>query len=129
MKIYNQKNNNQQTLFKMILIIDTSKNKYLKIILENNNKKIVNKKITANKKQAEKLLLTIDQVLKQKKIKLQEIDQIKVADQGESSTALRIGISVANALAYTLQIPISNLKKENKKINKFIKPKYSFSPV
>jgi len=85
----------------------------------------------AKYEQAEKLLPSIDKLLKNNNFKLSDIKLIKVNDKGESFSALRIGIATANALGFAFGIPVTNLKGESEEIsNKFslVKPKYSKKP-
>lgn len=100
----------------MTLIIDTSDSKYLRVGIEG----LSSIKVSALFKQSEKLLPTIEKLLKKEKIKLKDIKKIKVADSGDSFTALRIGLLTANALAYALNISVSSL---NDKSNRAIKIK------
>ena len=80
----------------MDLYIDTSKKIKINIQLKDNNKLVGQKSFDAPFRQAEKLLLEIDKLLKNNKINLQNIKRILVKDRGESFTALRIGIVTAN---------------------------------
>lgn len=91
----------------MILYIDTSLIDSLEVYLKKTDLIIAKKKVKARKQQAEKLLTTIDNLLKEAKFKLKDIKEIKVANSGASFTGLRIGILTANALAYALKIPVS----------------------
>jgi tRNA A37 threonylcarbamoyladenosine modification protein TsaB len=114
----------------MTLIIDTSDSKHLKVEIEG----LSFIKIPALFKQSEKLLPTIEKALQREKIKFKDIKKIKVADSGDSFTALRIGLLTANALAFALKIPIESLNDQNnKKIQirgvELIKPQYQSEPI
>ena len=129
----------------MFLFINTISDKIILYLLEQN--KIVDKLIkTARYRQAELLLPMIDRFLKKNKIKLAQIKGILVAKGPGSFTGTRIGVSTANALAFSLNVPIIgvnqqltqlNLNKiikatnKFKKINRFIsvKPVYSSLPA
>lgn len=69
--------------------------------------------------QSEKLLPAIASFLAGHKINLEAIKKIKASSRGESFTSLRIGVSVANGLAYGLGL----IGPE-----KIIKPLYSCPP-
>lgn len=90
----------------MILYINTTLNDQVKISLQEGGKIVASKIFKARYRQAEKLLLEIDKLLKSKKISLDKIGKIKVANSGGSFTSLRIGVVTANALAYALGIPV-----------------------
>ena len=91
----------------MILFIDTSKRDEVNVAIEFNSK--VHKKIAKNV-QSQNVLKIIDQLLKEKKIKLNEIKEIKVNTGPGSFTGLRVGVSVANALGFALKIPVNGKK-------------------
>jgi hypothetical protein len=52
----------------------------------------------------EKLLLAIDEIIKEAKIKLTDLKKIEVENKGGSFTSLRVGVTVANALGFALGI-------------------------
>ncbi len=58
--------------------------------------------IQAPHRQAEHLLPAIERMLKRAGKTPADIKAIRVADSGDSFTALRIGVTTANALAYAL---------------------------
>lgn len=104
----------------MILYIDTTDNDYINLALLEKNKlkyEIISfKKIKAFRQQSEKLLAGIDKLLKLNKIDISKLSKIVVNNEGVSFTALRIGIITANALAFSLAIPVYSgkfLVKEN----------------
>ncbi|MFA5024443.1 MAG: hypothetical protein WC523_05840 [Patescibacteria group bacterium] len=117
----------------MTLYINTTNNDEIIIALKQGAKLIIQKKITAPRAQAEKLLPGIDRLLKSKKVKLSALKKIIVANQGGSFTSLRIGVITANALAYALKIPVEAEPKTLKKNKKFgaysiVEPVYSSEP-
>ncbi|KPJ70104.1 hypothetical protein AMJ51_02590, partial [Microgenomates bacterium DG_75] len=61
----------------------------------------------------------IDQVLKEEKKSLKSLTEIEVNLGPGSFTGLRVGVSVANALAWALKIPING-----KKVGQLVEPKY-----
>ena len=120
----------------MELFINSQENQYLEITLCEKHQLVVKNKIFAQSKQAELLLPTVKSILVKSKIKLNQLEKIKVADSGGSFTSLRIGIVTANALAYALNIGINNFlaNNSNKLTSKLyhqlniIKPKYDAKP-
>ena len=57
---------------------------------------------------------TIDALLKKYQRQLSQIGKVEVVVEGASFTALRIGIVVANALAYALEVPVSALSQDGR---------------
>lgn len=88
----------------MILFIDTSKRNEVKVRLEFSNK--IKDKI-AEDVQSQNVLVLINQLLKENKAKLSDLKEIKVNTGPGSFTGLRVGISVANALGFSLNIPVN----------------------
>ncbi len=118
----------------MQLYINTSQKNQIKVAVKQGNKILIENNIIVEYNQSEKLLPTIDKMLKLKKINLKKIKKIIVSNQGDYAgfTALRIGIATANALGYALGIPVQS-DKNNKTINKnkkfdVITPIYSKEP-
>lgn len=89
-----------------VLYIDTSSNKEIIVGIELNKKKDeIRQNITTQKAQV--VLPLIDKLLKKHHLKLAEIDSINVNTGPGSFTGLRVGISIANALSFSLEIPIN----------------------
>lgn len=117
----------------MTLYINTTAHDEITIALKEGAKIVVQKKFSAPRQQAEKLLPAIDQLLKTKRIKLSALKKIIAANQGGSFTSLRIGVLTANALAYALKIPVESEPKTTKKNKKFgpysiVEPLYASEP-
>ena len=117
----------------MILYLDTVTDiKKIKVVILKDSKILTQKNFKAYKSQAEKLLPLIDGILKDSKLKLSDIKEIKVNNKGGSFTSLRIGVVTANALACALNIPIKGEYGENKvyKVGKanIISPEYDIEP-
>lgn len=91
----------------MILHIDTSKRNEVKVAVKFNNKLY---KKTVKNIQSQNVLQLIDKLLKEKKFKLKDIKEIEVKTGPGSFTGLRVGISVANALGFALNIPVNGKK-------------------
>lgn len=99
----------------IVFFIDTTKREEIKVGLGINGKHFEKK----SKSQSDQILSLIDKLLKEKKIKLNQLDQIKVNIGPGSFTGIRIGISVANALGFALKIPV------NGKIGGELNPMYT----
>lgn len=77
--------------------------------------------------QSQELLPKIDKLLKSNKIKLSDLKTIGVFQGPGSYTGLRVGISIANTLAWSLNIPVIGIKIPKFKsqiTNKFQIPKF-----
>lgn len=68
---------------------------------------------------SQQVLSLINQILKKNKKTLQDLTKIEVETGPGSFTGLRVGISVANTLGWTLKIPINN-----KKTGEMVEPEY-----
>lgn len=90
----------------MKLYIDTSDNRKIVIGLDDERWQFKNQK-----PRAQKLLSLINQSLKKKKLKLNNLKEIKVNLGPGSFTGLRVGLSVANALGWALDIPVNGRKE------------------
>jgi len=115
----------------MTLFIDTSDRTKIIIALKNGNKNILTKSFLAPQRQAEKLLVEIDKLLKKAGKKLSDLKKIEVMEKGSSFTALRIGILTANALAYALNIPVTSAEGHKalaKKGIRVVAPEYDRLP-
>jgi len=90
------------------------------------------KEVKVEKKQAEKLLLAVNAVLKKAKLELKAIKKIVVADEGGSFTSLRVGVLTANALGYALKIPVvAESGRKNRKVFagfQLVEPRYYGEP-
>jgi len=92
----------------MKLFIDTSDRE--KIIVGIDEKRFESK---AKEQSSQKLLPFIDEVLKKEEKTVKDITGIEVNTGPGSFTGLRVGVSVANALGWVLDIPVNgkNLRK------------------
>ncbi len=98
----------------MYLLIDTSDSKKIFILLIEDNVK-VKKEISAVYAQEEKLLPSLMEVFKEYEIKKGDLKGIIVVKGPGSFSSLRVGLAVANALAWSWEIPIQGwLKSEFK---------------
>lgn len=64
------------------------------------------------------VLQSIQAILAKKKQQIEDITAIQIPEEPGSYTGRRVGASVANALSYTLNVPI------NGNIGKFVYPSY-----
>lgn len=90
----------------MYLIIDTSSKKSLVIKFSKNN--FEKKVFGVNFDHSEKLLIEISKILNGK---LKNLEGISVISGPGSYTGLRVGIATANALSYSLDLPIVEVNK------------------
>jgi len=109
--------------------------------------KLINeKKYKKKNNEAKKLLFVINELLKENNIQISEIKNIAVVIGEGSYTGTRIGVSVANALAYGLDIKIieivndelnncsisrflTNQKEKNYILKEMVFPIYSKPPT
>ncbi len=92
-----------------ILHINTASNKEIIICLTVDKKEDRIKEAIGEQK-AQRVLSLIDTLLKKHNLIVQDLDAITVNTGPGSFTGLRVGISVANTLGATLQVPINGQK-------------------
>ncbi len=90
----------------MILYLDTSDNK--KTIVKLDDLEIVKK---YKSPRSQEVLSVVAEVLKRKKAKLEDIKEIKIKTGPGSFTGLRVGVTVANTLAWVLGIKVNGKKQ------------------
>jgi len=95
----------------MILIIDTTNREEIIIGLFDGRHHYSFEFDT--KGQTEDLLTAIDGILKNQKIRLQDLKCILVNQGPGSFTGTRVGVTVANTLAWNLDIPILGFSEKN----------------
>jgi len=103
------------------LFIDTTSNKEITVGLFIDEQKYFVKKILTSHK-AQIVLPMIVELLKKHNVNLQNIDAIEVNPGPGSFTGVRVGVSVANALGYSLGIPVNG--KRFKKDSSLVEPEY-----
>jgi len=101
----------------IVLYIDTSVREEIKVGIDIDGK--LYEKRAKNLKSQETLPL-IEKLLKEKKIKLNQINEIKVNTGPGSFTGLRVGVAIANALGFSLKIPVNG-----KKVGEYVSPIYT----
>ncbi len=98
----------------MILAINTgSENNSIALYEKNKIEKEVSWQ--SYRTQSKELLPKINQLLQDNKFTPKSLDAIAVFAGPGSFTGLRVGVSVANALAWSLDIPVIGIKVKNKK--------------
>jgi len=98
----------------MKLYIDTSDNKETTVGLDTERLTVPTKK-----HKSQQLLGLINQSLKKEKKTLKDISEIEINLGPGSFTGLRVGVSVANALAWALKIPVNG-----QKVGELVEPRY-----
>lgn len=92
------------------LFIDTTLANQIRVELEANGKKY--KKEASQKFGSQVLLRLIEEVLQEAGIKTPDLEEIKVNTGPGSFTGIKVGVSVANALGYSLGIPVNGKEME-----------------
>lgn len=90
----------------MKLLILRTDNPDAEIGLYDSHEKLVHEKWRAHRQLAETLHTKLQSILIMTKIEMSQIDGIVIFAGPGSFTGLRIGFSVANTLAYSLNVPI-----------------------
>lgn len=101
----------------MKLIISTESNQKFSIALAGSGRLIDYVLVEKPFMQSELTLKTIDKLLRKHKVNKRKMDEIIVVSGPGDFSAVRIGISIANALGYAWNIPVKGveLKKRYKK--------------
>ena len=94
----------------MILALETSTKNCSVALLEGQELKVLIEAQSDQYIHSEKLHLFIEEALKQAQIGPQDLEAVAVGSGPGSYTGLRIGVSTAKALAYSLNIPLLSAK-------------------
>lgn len=101
----------------MVLKFDTTIRE--KVIVELwENKKQIDKIVVTQKTGSQALLPAIAKIIKKNKVVFKDIKEVKVATGPGSFTGTRVGVAVANAIGFALNIPV------NGKLDKIAIPRY-----
>ncbi len=101
------------------LKIDTYNNKQITVELDVDGKKdLITEDSTFLKSEA--ALPVIANLLSRNKLKIDEIQNVKVSKGPGSFTGLRVGVAIANALGFLLKIPVNG-----KKVGELEEPVYN----
>lgn len=95
----------------MILHINTKDQKVIIVSLEKDGK-VVKSLSEENKYGSQVLLPLISKLLDREKLKFEELEAVEVETGPGSFTGIRVGVSVANALGFSLRIPVNSKKFE-----------------
>lgn len=90
-----------------VLFIDTHSEKVTMII--KNDGHIFKNELVSDKSHSEVVIPTLEKLLKESCIKLDELDEIIVVNGPGSFTGVRIGVTISKTLAYSLNIPIKTI--------------------
>lgn len=91
------------------LIINTINNKEILVGLRIDDKEYVkSQKVDTSKAQV--TLPMVEKILKNKDLALKALDSIEVNTGPGSFTGIRIGVSIANTLAFVLKVPVNGEK-------------------
>ena len=101
-----------------IIIIDSSSNKETKIGLKIGEKTFWEIK-ESGVLRSQAVLPMIDEMVKTHNLTIHDITKVEVNRGPGSFTGLRVGIAIANALGFSLKIPVNN-----KKVGEIEVPKY-----
>ena len=96
---------------KLCLYINTKDQKQISVALKKDGEVVKN--LSEDREYGSQVLLPlIDKILNTENLKLQDLDGIEVETGPGSFTGLRVGVSVANALGFSLGIPVNGKKIE-----------------
>lgn len=102
------------------LLIDTSDNKIIKVGLRIDEKEDLIEQPLDVKKKAQAVLPLTEELLARHNLTLKNLTAIEVNPGPGSFTGLRVGITIANTLAYLLNIPVNG-----KKVGEMVEPIYT----
>ena len=103
---------------KVTFFIDTSDNKKINVSLDIDGKKyIIDQPIDYRKAQV--VLPLLEKLLEEHKLSLQDLTHIEVNPGPGSFTGVRVGVAIANALGFLLNIPVNG-----KPVGEFEEPVY-----
>ncbi|MEK7580930.1 MAG: tRNA (adenosine(37)-N6)-threonylcarbamoyltransferase complex dimerization subunit type 1 TsaB [Patescibacteria group bacterium] len=94
----------------MKLIIDSTDSKNITVKIEDKKSGTSDSLFEEQKTGSQVLLPMIDTLLKKNKITLAQIKEIEVNSGPGSFTGTRVGVSIANALGFALNIPVNGKK-------------------
>ncbi len=95
----------------MILHINTADRKKIEVSLKKDSK-VIDLKSAENDFGSQVLLNLIVQILKDNGLESSELTSVEVEKGPGSYTGLKVGASVANALGFSLNIPVNGKKME-----------------
>lgn len=103
------------------IYINTTDNKKVIVRLNIDGQEFTKEKVV-EARSAQLVLPLVEELLKENNLKPQDLTEIEVNEGPGSFTGVRVGVSIANALAFSLQIRVNGTKVQNGKT--LIEPKY-----
>lgn len=102
-----------------IINIDTSDNKKITVELkvDKSRNKLSSESVILK---SEAALPLIDKLLKNKNLKIEEIEQVRVNTGPGSYTGLRVGVAIANTLGFVLKASVNE-----RKVGELVTPVYN----
>ncbi|MBU1131560.1 tRNA (adenosine(37)-N6)-threonylcarbamoyltransferase complex dimerization subunit type 1 TsaB [Patescibacteria group bacterium] len=94
----------------MILFINTSQTDLIQLKLIKNDEVVGQLESREEYKQSELLLGMIDKIIKNQRLKIKDLKLVAIVSGPGAFSALRLGVATANALAWSLKIPIIEVK-------------------
>lgn len=94
----------------MVLKIDTTNTEEITVFLQDPKSRKIDKIVTTQKRGSQVLLPMIVKILKKNKVNFKDLTQIEVNPGPGSFTGTRVGVAVANAMGYALNIPVNGKK-------------------
>ena len=95
----------------MILYIDTKDQKKVTVVLKK-EREVVEGLSAKNEFGSQVILPLIEKLLKSQKIEFTDLKGIEVETGPGSFTGIRVGVSIANSLGFSLRIPVNGKKIE-----------------
>ena len=90
----------------VVLQIDTTNNKEMTVGLKIDGKEIIERQPLDTRK-AQVVLPMLEKLLQEHSLELKDLTAIEVNPGSGSFTGIRVGLSIANTLAFLLQIPVN----------------------
>jgi tRNA A37 threonylcarbamoyladenosine modification protein TsaB len=101
----------------MILYINTSRTDLIQLKLISGNRVIDQLQSLEKFRHSELLLLMIDEILKKNKLRIQSLGCLAVVSGEGAFSALRLGVTTANAISWALKIPIVEINNIDSELN------------
>lgn len=102
------------------LYIDSADNNRISVVLEVNGQKYEVISESNDTRGSQVILPTILGLLNKHNLRAKDIQEIRVNKGPGSFTGLRVGVAIANSLAYALNVPVNK-----KPVGEFVVPEYS----
>lgn len=95
----------------MKLYLNTVNQKVITVTLKKEGKEI-DKLTDQNEFGSQVLLKMIGEILEKNKLNFKDLDEVEVETGPGSYTGLKVGVAVANAIGFSLNIPVNNKSLE-----------------